>query len=87
MTQIILGILFIICIFLPNIFKVLEGLDYTTTEMDMLPKHKEDTVLLNHNYDGPQNYDPDKGQDVTRFMSYAKPAESEGRNLFETNKK
>jgi hypothetical protein len=67
-----LGALFILCIFLPYLFKIMEGLEYSTKEIDMLKKSTEESSLLENDYDKEQKHDPDKGQVVSRLQSHAK---------------
>lgn len=67
-----LGLLFLLCIVLPHLFKLMEGMNYTTTEMDSLEKKTDETSLVGDAYNHPQNNDPDKGQVVSRFQSHAK---------------
>jgi len=87
MHKITLGILFVICISLPYVFKLLEGIDNPAyvairDDIDLLTKKKEISYLPDNDYDGEQKNDPDKGQNVDRLISHAAPVSTKGRNLF-----
>lgn len=74
----LLGLLFLICLFLPYVFKKLEGMEYSTTDLDMLPKLKDESGLIRNDSLHSSNADVD----VSRLQSHAGNLEPRTQALF-----